>query len=198
MRLTPSVILKIVLIVVVVFAAAFVLFLPRTEFFQGALMQTRQIQTREAPSEPAAIVLHYIKDESEKEVKIGSKNVHLFSADLNIKNEPVEITGLTVEIEGEASLSNLECIVNNTLISAAEFTYLNSNQLLVDLSGNPQTIEGEGRIEILGTVVNAKSGQILRMHLADISATGELTGENITNVGINNEAYPEPRTIRFL
>lgn len=198
MRLTPSVVFKLVLVAVVIVAAAVVLFLPRTEFFKGAFIQSQQKELKEAPKEPASIVIHYLKDEKEKEVKIGSKNVHVFSADVIIENEPVEITGFALELEGEASLSNLECIVNNKLISNTDFTWLNSNSLLVDLSGNPQKIEKSGKLEVLGTVVNARADSSLRMHLADIKAKGTQTGSSITNIGVNSEAGPSPQTLRFV
>lgn len=203
MRSTSRIVLKITLIAIVLATAVVVLFLPRTEFFKGALIpagipqETVDLDTVAELLEPASIVIHYTSNEDDIEVEIEDAGVLLFSAEIVVENEPVQVTGVRFELEGDASINNFEFRIDGESVSDVNFMFLDSGALLADLSSNPQTIDNLATMELFGDIVDAEAESVLRIHVTNVVARGAVTGSGITNVGINSEIYPYPLTLRF-
>lgn len=206
MRSTPGIVLKVTLTTIIIVTAIVVLFLPRTEYFKGALMPAEMPERTQIIDEsinpditnnPASIVFHYIENEDDREVEMQETDVLLFGAEVVIENEPVQITGVKFALEGDASIDNLQLNINDKTVPDIDFMFLDSNTLLADLSSNQQIIEDSVKLELFGDVDQGEAGDILRIHMMDIIAKGLMTGANITNIGINGTADPSPLTLRF-
>ncbi|MFC1655975.1 hypothetical protein ACFL3C_03835 [Patescibacteria group bacterium] len=192
-----------ILIAIVLVAAVFVLFLPRTDLFKGSLIQTKgpveePIEVQEI--EAGSIVVEYLKERDEIEVKSGSSAISLGKLAFKVGEESVEVSGITLELEGDASPEMFEGMslnFNNEKVEKAEFVWLSKTSLFIDLVGVPFEVVEYGEIELFADIAENASEKRAGFHFVEVIAQGVNSNKEITNVGVNGMLDPVPLFINL-
>ncbi len=192
-----------ILIVVLIMTAVFVLFLPRTDLFKGSLVQPEGLKDEPAEVqqiEAGSIVIEYLKEKDEIDVKSASKAVSLGKMAFKIVKEPVEISGITLELEGDVNREAFENILlkfNNEKVENVEFIWLRENSLFIDLVQVPLKVSEHGEIELFADIATNAAGKRGGFHFIEVIAKGLDSGKEITNIGLNGTLDPVPLFINF-
>jgi hypothetical protein len=183
----------ILFIFLIVVSVAVILLLPQGTRFQGALIQP---QTQQQEQEIGTVVVEYVKDADEVRVEVGSENVILGRLGFQVKNEPVEITAITMELEGNTNNESFEGLSLKDYENI-DFVWLSSSKLLIDLSANPLIIDEYFEVTLQTKSLNVDNGSSSAFHFIDAVATGLKTGEIVTSLGINGALDPMPQVNKY-
>lgn len=192
-----------ILAIVILAGAIFVLFLPRTDLFKGSLIRTEepvQEQVKVEEKEAGSIVVEYIKQEDEIDVESGAKDVSLSKMAFKAGEEPVEISGITLELEGNANretFANMYLSFNNERMENVEFIWLSDSSLFIDIVNDPLEVTEYAEIEFFADLTGNESEKRFGFHFVEVVAEGIDSGKEITNVGLNGTLDPVPLFINF-
>lgn len=186
--------IHILFIILIVVSVAVILLIPQGTRFQGALIQP-QIQQPEEKN--GAIVVEYEKEADEIKVDLDSENVVLGKYTIKAENEPIEITAITLELEGNTNKESFgELFLEDR--DNVDFIWTSSTTLLVDLSGNSLIVDESAVITLLTEKLNVKTGDSSAFHFIDAVATGLGTDEKITSLGVDGMLDPVPQINKYL
>lgn len=196
-------VIKGILITVVLVAAVFVLLLPRTDLFKGSLIQTngpKQEQNEVGEVEAGSIVVEYLKETDEVTVQSGSKGVSLGKFAFKPGIEPVELSAITLEMEGSAGnreFENLSLNFNGNKVENADFMWVSESSLFIDLVDESLKVTDYGEIELISDISVEAKGKKAGFHFVEVIAKGETSMKGVTNVGLNGTLDPVPLFINF-
>ncbi|MCD6109832.1 hypothetical protein J7J83_03685 [bacterium] len=173
-KFTPSVVLNIVLIVGVLMIVAFVLYVPRTDFFKGAVLLGTKSETN---TTPGAILIDYVTKDSNVNDDLNT----LTSLILNAKNEKIKIDSLLFEFDS-GKIHDTKLLINGHEPSNVDYVWISKKRLLIDLSGSDVFVKDRLSVMLQGKVEFASPDQKITVILSDISAFGE-NNNIITNIG---------------
>ena len=187
--ISVSAIYKFLLVIGIVAVATVVMLLPRTDLFKGSVIESQDV-------EESTIVIEYLKDKDEIVVPNGSSGVSVSKIGLKVGNGPVEIKGITFELEGtmnSTSFENFYMNLDGEEVQNVEYRK-GSQSLFIDLLENPIIVRNYSEIELKADIIDAKSGDTSSLHFSEIIAENR-AGNEVTSIGINGSFDPAPLLI---
>jgi len=181
-RFTPSVISNIALIVGVLAIIAFVLYMPKTDFFKGAVLLRPTIEKGEETNRPGAILIDYITKNGE----VGTEVANLTSLILESKYEGVKVNSFLFEFDGDlkkGDISEVKLLINGHVSKNSDYIWISPNRLLVDTSNDEILVKDRLPIVLQGRVQNSVAEKDITVFVSDISAVGNNSGKEIVNIG---------------
>jgi len=194
---SPGVLSRVAIGAIFVAAILILVVASKGDYFKGSLQNVPETNTHtSADTNTGTLVVEYVKIPDKNEIQIGAKEESLGKYLFKVKNEPLAVTALTFEMEGNVvkeNFVNLKLRIGDRNIENPEFLWTDGNSLLVDLSAENIELKDDTEVFLIGDISTGEVGQMFAFHFVDIDSKGTSSGMKIGSVGVNGSVTPMPQ-----